>query len=777
VSVFERLRGMDGAELRFRLACESRKIADRARVSVAPPEWQRAELARLLVRDGVEGSRNLGAAAAAAGRSDWQTAHRHLAEHFSQRTARFPISPARLVPQIERVHARFPSASRPAQERADRMLAGRYDVLGYYDVRFGTPPDWYADPVHDRLASRAFWSDIDYLDPRYGDHKITWEINRHQHWLALARAFHLTGQVRYYSAVVDQLENWMAVNPPLRGVNWASMLEIGFRSISWIWTLHFFASAAIDDERAPWIVDLLVGVNRQLEHVARNLSRYFSPNTHLTGEALALYVAGQVLPELRNSSRWAELGRRILIDEAERQILADGGHAERSAHYHRYTTDFYLFALLIARLTGDPCASNFEQVAQRVSHYLRDLTDDCGRLPLLGDDDGGQVFPICGREPWDCRDTLAAAAAILEQPDLAVSEPPEEVFWFCGDTVGELPAYRPSTRSSAALTESGYYISRTRDGDHVVFDAGKHGYLNGGHAHADALSIVLTLRGHPLLVDPGTATYTMDSAMRNQFRSTQMHNTVVVDGCPQSQPRGAFHWRTRTDARAPLWHFSPIVDYMEGRHSGYAPIVHVRSVASVHGFGCVIVDHLLGPGEAAADALWHIHPMWRPARQDHSLELRAHNLTARLGCSEPIELLEGGTDDLARYSPVYGRLEPGHCARIHTRGLLPRSWMSFVDAGPSATSAGQRFTIETLTPIDQPAGWHAAAFRLFSEERELVILSAVSLDDPVSVAGPPQPWGCSRVRTDGQFVIADMTRSDLTIRVGGTHALVVSSVH
>ena len=27
---------------------------------------------------------------------------------------------------------------------------------------------------------------------------------------------------------------------------------------------------------------------------------------------------------------------------------------------------------------------------------------------------------------------------------------------------------------------------------------GKHGYLNGGHAHADALSIVLTLRGQDL---------------------------------------------------------------------------------------------------------------------------------------------------------------------------------------------------------------------------------------------------------------------------------------
>jgi hypothetical protein len=65
------------------------------------------------------------------------------------------------------------------------MMDGRYDVLGYTDLNFGTPPQWHRDPVHDREAPRGFWSSIQYLDPQYGDHKIIWEINRHQHWLAL----------------------------------------------------------------------------------------------------------------------------------------------------------------------------------------------------------------------------------------------------------------------------------------------------------------------------------------------------------------------------------------------------------------------------------------------------------------------------------------------------------------------------------------------------------------------------------------------------------------
>ena len=69
-----------------------------------------------------------------------------------------------------------------------------------------------------------------------------------------------------------------------------------------------------------------------------------------------------------------------------------------------------------------------------------------------------------------------------------------------------------------------------------MFDCGRHGFLNGGHAHSDALSVVLTVAGRALLVDPGTATYTMDPEMRDRFRGTAMHNTVLVNGRPQADP-------------------------------------------------------------------------------------------------------------------------------------------------------------------------------------------------------------------------------------------------
>jgi hypothetical protein len=674
-----------------------------------------------------------------------------------------------------------------SRERADRMLDGRYDILGFRDLQFGTPPAWHDDPAHGRTAPREFWADVPYLDPRHGDHKVIWEINRHQHWLSFARAYHLSGDDRYYTAVVEQLESWMAANPPLRGVNWASMLELGFRSMSWLWALLFFSPAATRDRvgSAPWTVDLLLGLDRQLTHIERNLSRYFSPNTHLTGEALALYVTGCALPELRHSHRRISIGREVLLQQIDRQIHADGGHAELSAHYHRYTTDFYLLALLAARDEADPAAVIFEQAARRLARYLRTLADDEGRLPLIGDDDGGQLFPICGRPAWDCRDTLAAAAAILEDPTLAVSAPPEEVYWLCGGLPLDDRAYEPSSQPSAALPDTGYYVSRTAEGDHLVFDAGHHGFLNGGHAHADALSVVLSVRGRPFLVDAGTGTYTMDPSLRDLFRSTAMHNTVVVNGRSQSEPRGSFHWHTVANARATLWRSDRRFDYAEGRHAGYRPIVHARGVLTVHGFGWLVIDHLLGDEEAVAEVFWHVHPDWTPLVHDRSVLFESDGAVALLASSEGADLLNPTeAAGLDRHAPVYGRLERGTCLRTRMSGTLPRSSLTFVTSGPGRVSAALRPVRVEALPLTQmpPHGWHGAAFRVSTGDRQVVVLSAVEWAPGPQAGRLIQSWGCAEVQTDGRVAVLDGAQpASSAVLVDGTRvaatSTLASSVH
>jgi len=354
-----RLRAMDRRELRWRARAAIRAAAERARFTLARPRWDRRALAPRLdpALDTVQD---------ALARRDWNRAHRLLSVHLAGRAPRFVVGAAAREPVVRRVLAAYPGAAEDAAARGGRLLAGEYDLLGYEGLRFPRegeahavhPPAWALDTVHGRTASAtAFWASIPYLDPQCGDHKIIWELNRHQHWLALGRAYWLTGDDRYRRGCLVELASWLSDNPPLAGINWASMLEVGFRSLSWIWALEFFVEPSRDED--PWTIDLLLGLDRQLTHVERNLSRYFSPNTHLLGEALALYVSGRVLPELVASPARAALGRSILLEELQRQVGADGGHLERSTHYHRYALDFYLLALAIARITHDQAQPAF----------------------------------------------------------------------------------------------------------------------------------------------------------------------------------------------------------------------------------------------------------------------------------------------------------------------------------------------------------------------------------------------------------------------------------
>src|SRR5262249_30510895 len=155
----------------------------------------------------------------------------------------------------------------------------------------------------------------------------------------------------------------------------------------------------------------------------------------------------------------------------------------------------------------------------------------------------------------------------------------------------------------------GYFVSRDRHGSHLVFDAGPHGFLNGGHAHSDALAVVLSVRGRPLLIDPGAATYTMDNAVRDRHRAARMHNTLLLDERDPDEPDGPFHWRTRGDARFLVARTGRDMDFAVGALA--APRAqHVRAVVALHGIGWLIVDRVVPDGDVAVDAWWHLHPMW-----------------------------------------------------------------------------------------------------------------------------------------------------------------------
>jgi uncharacterized heparinase superfamily protein len=721
---------MSREEIAWRTRAATRTVTDRMAGRLRLSRWGRAEICSVVTDDVADLPLR---AAIAAG--EWSTVHDSLVQRIRARASRFVLDPASAAGLRGEVLRRWPEATTQAAEQGDAILAGRYDLLGYRALVFAGSEgavDWHLDPIHNRRAPRRFWADVPYLDPAAGDHKIIWELNRHQHWLRLGRALWLTGDLRHARRITEELAGWLDANPPLVGTNWASTLEIGLRAISWTWGLHFLLG--IEDRgsgiRAPWLVDMFVALDRQLTHVEKNLSVYFSPNTHLTGEALALYVVGVALPELAASRRWANTGRRILLEEIDRQIRADGGHVEQSTHYQRYTLDFYLMALLTASRDGDAAAVRcFTDAVSRLAEFTRTMADDAGRLPLIGDDDGGTLWPLAGRACHDVRDSLALAAALLGRPSLAPWGAQEELLWLAGTAAindtsdGHRLQAGSCSLPSRALTDTGYVVLRDSTASHAVFDAGPHGYMNGGHAHADALAITLTLAGRPLLVDPGTSTYTMDRGLRDRLRSSMSHNTLTIDGRSQALPSGPFHWHTRADGRLHARLLSPGFDWAEASHDGYAPLRHRRTLLRTTESGWLVVDEVLGEGRHDASARWHFHPDWT-LQCDAPGRLRATHVEG----GEAWLLHDGGDvwmahgdegSGLGWYAPTYGALIQTWTAGVTQQATAPFAMITWI-AGTSVQMRDPP-TMERVAPVCD-AGRSAIGARVVAGQRTAVFL-------------------------------------------------------
>ena len=263
---------------------------------------------------------------------DKATITNHLLEHFRSRTEpRFFTSFQNPETTVAAFRSRFPATAQALIEKADRICAGQFDLLGFKNLSFGVPIDWQFEPLTGKRIPLLHWSKLDYLNAEVaGDKKIIWELNRHQYFMTLGQAYWWTGDERYARTFAAHLEAWMDANPPKLGINWASSLEVAFRAMSWLWAFHFFKSSpALSNDVCKRAWKFLYLSARHLESY---LSTYFSPNTHLTGEALGLFFIGTLLPEFKEARRWRDLGAEILVEQLPIHVRVDGVYFEQSSY-------------------------------------------------------------------------------------------------------------------------------------------------------------------------------------------------------------------------------------------------------------------------------------------------------------------------------------------------------------------------------------------------------------------------------------------------------------
>jgi len=577
---------------------------------------------------------------------------------------------------IQILRRRFSAYEEQIVAQAQSILHRRFDLLGYTGLDFGRDVDWFLDPVNGKSAPAAPWPAIPFLDfEAVGDHKVIWELNRHQWMVTLAKAYRLTGEEQYAADLKALFQDWHCGNPYPLGVNWASTLEVAFRAYAWMWAAFLLEGTPAG---SPEFQDL---VTRQIErsgwYINRYLSTYFAPNTHLLGEGAVLFLIGTRYPGLRHSAEWQRTGWGIVTQSAARQVRADGFYFEQSTYYHVYALDLFLHARVLAERARVIIPQDLESVIRRMAAVLAQLSQ-AGALPRFGDDDGGRLFDPRRNLSPGMSDPLATAAVLYRDARLKASagELREETLWLLGPGSAEVFDSIPSAAAppgSVALPASGIYamVSPGPPAAQLFIDAGEQGALSAGHGHADALSVQLACDGRLWLTDPGTCVYV--GAQRERFRGTPAHNTVTVDGLHQADPKGPFSWGALPQVEVTRWIAGDGFDLFEGRHSGYGrlpePVIHRRWVFRLNSEFWLVRDVLEGSGAHDLESFWHFAAGANVAENEGRIVASEGSETLSL-----LPLLSESWKYVVEpgaYSPVYGECVPAPVVRGYARVACP----------------------------------------------------------------------------------------------------------
>jgi hypothetical protein len=648
--------------------------------------------AEILVRAGQELSKRIERSGMIGGREPVtpENTRRKFRNQSLNRARFFKGAASRRTTEI--LDRRIPAARAQTIARAEEICNGRFSILGYPSLSYGNPIDWHLDPVSGIRAPQRHWSRIDPLDPRQvGDSKVVWELNRHQWAVTLGQAYRYTGDERYVATFVHYIKDWMQANPSGMGINWSSSLEAAYRAIAWCWALFLFRGSKTISKMM--LSEMLEWVRVHMRHVEKYLSYYFSPNTHLTGEALGLFYAGLVFPGFNEAERWRKLGQRILLEQLERQVHADGVYFEQSTCYQRYTVDIYLHFLILAQHHGIAVPDCAGQSVQRMIDFLVSVRRPDGSMPQLGDADGGMLLPLAGRVPDDFRGLFATAAALFKRPDYAWAAGglTPELVWLLGpagcQAFDGLPQTPPESGASRLFVNGGYAVMRSGwepEAHQLIFDAGPLGCnASAGHGHADLLSLQCAVFGRPFLTDPGTCAYTGDTLWREHFRSSMAHNTVTIDGLSQAESAGPFKWRQRPCARLRRWLSTGEFDLADAEHDAYHrladPVTHRRRVFFSKPRYWLIVDDLSAKSEHRIDLCFQfaastqlipqpghgwVNVRYADGSGCYLLVFSAALLQAQQFC--------GGIDSAPGcVAPDYGRREPAPALRYSGTSQLP----------------------------------------------------------------------------------------------------------
>lgn len=452
-------------------------------------------------------------------------------------------------------------ASADAVCRSEIYLLGK--VYSYSDK-----VDWHMEPVtgfHWPVRHRSQYAAYLYSVRRPADLIVYWELNRHQFFIILGIAYWLTNEERFVDAFCALAGDWIDKNPFQHGMNWYYPLEISIRLLAWTAAFQFFRVSPSFQEKigSNFIKRLWQQADFLSGHLQTTRTKKDIPNNHIFAELAGLFMVASAFPEFQAAHTWRETAQRLIVQQVGEQIHPDGMHKEQAIGYHRFVLELLLIVFIRCKRDSLPVWHDLAPTLEKMFDYLLFSATPAGTIPAWGDSDYGKALGLgLEKDFWDVTPLLSTGAVLFDRADMKFTAKnfDSESFWMLGPEAfnawNSVRARAPMT-ASKHFSHGGMYIIRdswSPNTDVAYFRCGPFGLGGAGycaHAHCDLLSFVLWVNGAPLLVDSGT--YMYSGEWRSHFRLTHSHNTVMVDGVQQGDPKRFFGWTRISEAECKSW--------------------------------------------------------------------------------------------------------------------------------------------------------------------------------------------------------------------------------
>lgn len=521
---------------------------------------------------------------------------------------RFPRTGEALLRRKLRSRPGWPAQFRPIEAdlaegapSAPANASGKFSFLRE-NRQLGDPPDW------EQAGASHLW--------RY-----------HLHYFEWAWAFGAHPDRAWASTELRALwRSWRSHTALGRGDAWSPYV-VSLRA--WVLCGLFGPLVVGTSDEHHYLDDLALHASFVRTHLELDVG-----GNHLVKNLKALIGLGIFLGD----DALMAVGKRHLSRQIEVQVLADGGHFERSPSYHCQVLGDLIDVKRLMAAASISLPDGLEPAIAAMRRWLGAMVLPDGEIPLFND---------CTFVGLDRLARLGAAP-----------RPPERL---------------------SVLQPSGYVVVRPDERTHLVCDVGPPCPPElPAHAHADCLSFELCFDGKRMLVNSGTSTY--EPGQRRQHeRSTSAHNTVEVDNENQTEVWATF--RAARLARAQLEGALDLGDRIEvvASHDGYrrlpgSPLHRRRWV--VRPGQMEVLDEVLGLGVHQVTARLHVEP-------DVAVSSVGEG-AYRLG---PVTVrLSGGVSsdgEGALTATTFGALRGGHCLSTSASGALPLRFGAVLTWPPS----------------------------------------------------------------------------------------------